>query len=213
MKINKHLIYVALTAIIIAVISVMFALNRKKEVIRLNNNLHARSVEYQDLFGRTVVQSYAYEATVRELRQARKTDSIQRTQYEDKLSKADAVIRSMEKKLNQVQSVNTIEVESKKRDTVFIEVKNDSIIIESLKSKHWNIDFTVLNNTIMVADMTYSASIDVVVDRERGKTLSGKKRFILCRILKPKWVYSSSAVCDDPDAKIKTNVFIKFSKN
>jgi len=207
---KKYLRYARIAVFVIAVIAVFLVVRQRKEIRRVENNYSVRTREYQDLQGRTVLQTEAYEVKLKELRKASRLDSAYRTEQEQKLAYAQETIKTLGKKLNQVQSVNTIEVESKKKDTVFIKVKGDSIIIESLKSKHWNIDFTVKENKIMVADMTYSAKIDIVIDRERRRKPDGSKRFVLCRLIKPNYVYSSSVVCDDPDAKIKSNVLIKF---
>lgn len=196
--------------LIIAVLSSIWAIRQRRENKRLTNNLNVRTHEYTDLKGRTVVQTEAYEVKLKELRQARRVDSISRNENETKLAYAEDVIRTLNKKLNRVESVNTIGIESKKTDTVYIKIENDSLIIESLKSKHWNIDFAVYDNKVMVADLTYSANIDIVIDRDKRLRPDGSKRFIICRIIKPDWTYSSSVVIDDPNAKIKTNVFYNF---
>jgi hypothetical protein len=196
--------------LIIAVLSSILVIRQRRENRRLTNNLNLRTHEYEDLKGRTVLQSEAYEVTLKEIRQARRIDSVNRNEYQAKLAYAEDVIRTLNKKLNRVESVNVIGIESKKTDTVYIKIENDSLIIESLKSKHWNIDFAVHDSKVMVADLTYSANIDIVIDRDKRLKADGSKRFIICRIIKPDWTYSSSVVIDDPDAKIKTNVFYNF---
>lgn len=209
---KKYLRYARIAVLVIAVIAVFLVIRQRREIRRVENNYSVRTREYEDLKGRTVLQTEAYEVKIKELRRASRVDSVHRTEQEQKLAYAQESIKILGKKLNQVESINTIVIESKKTDTVFIKIENDSIIIESLKSKHWNIDFTVKENKIMVADMTYSANIDIVIDREKRRKPDGSKRFILCRLIKPNYVYSSSVVCDDPDAKIKTNVLIRFKK-
>jgi virulence-associated protein VagC len=195
---------------IITILMMLWGVRNYREIRRLRNNLNARTIEYEDKLGRTVTQSQAYQVTIRELKQARRVDSLHRTEYEQKLAEAIQTVDILKKKLSRVESVNTVVIESKKTDTVYIHVDEDSLIIEPIRSKHWNIDFTVLNHKLMVADMTYTAQVDIVIDRDKSLKPDGRKRFILCRIIRPNWVYNSSAVVDDPDAKIKTNVYFRF---
>lgn len=206
--------FVTAISIIIGIFATLYGIRQNNERNRAENNLYTLTTQWQDERGRLVIETTELRYTVNELRQISKKDSSKLSEAEKKLLQARNVVDNMKIRLRKVESVDRITLESesgytapivfKTRDTCLFEVK--PIVTDNLE-----LNFRQVNDSLII-DHHYKSDIDVVIDRDQGLNKKGKKRFFLCRWLKPDWIYSSNVVSDDPNAEITSNVYIKFQR-
>jgi len=184
-----------------------------QEINRLENNLHSTTIQYTDSIGRMVTEVTELRFTNKELKQISKLDSSKLGATQKKLWEASQLVRELEIKERNVESVNI----------AALSVSNDSLISEviynedrslkelkPIKTDHLEITFDVQGDTVLVGHK-YKAKINTVVSRKVDKvTNNGKTRFFLARWVNPRWIYSAKNVSDDKNAEIDSAVYINF---
>ena len=177
----------------------------KQRADDVSNNLYKKEVQWTTEKGELVTETTELRFTVEDLKNAAAKDSTQLSATEKMLNKAANRIKELESNINHVVSYNNLRMEAVHEDlktkATITDCKLDSIA--PITTEHLKVEFEVLEDNEIIAKATYNAEVDVVVDRERRKeTRKGNKRFFLARWVKP--------VCDDPKAKILSNVTINF---
>lgn len=186
---------------------------QKQKADAANNNLYKKEIQWTTEKGELVTETTELRFTVDDLKRAAAKDSTQLSVTEKMLNKAANRIQELESNLNHVVSYTGLEMEavhdSLETVATITDCKLDSIA--SINTDHLKVNFEVLEDNKVLANALYKAKVEVVIDRERRKeTKKGNKRFFLARWVNPDWQYSSKAVCDDPKAKILSNVTINF---
>lgn len=202
---------------VVSIVSTMalgyLSYQQKERADRAENNLYKKEIQWTTAKGELVTETTELRFTVDDLKRAAAKDSTERSATEQMLNKAKERIEELNTNLSHVVSYSNLKMEAVHRDleTVALVSNNKLDSIAPIDTKHLKVDFEVLEDNRVKATAKYSAEVDVVVGRERRKTTKkGKERFFVARWLKPDWQYSSKAVCNDPDAKILSNVDINF---
>lgn len=211
---KKILIIITLCSIALAIIFFYIMKGERTDRIQAEHNLSANTKVYVDNLGKSVTEAQELRLSVRDFKKIVKQDSIFMNDYEKKLTHAYEVIKSQDKKIRSVESINSILMQSSGSNQVIYRV-NDTCQLAELKPVHtqfFDASFRIISDSVLVMEHFYHTGIDIIIDRERGRDEDGSRRFLLCRLISPQWVYSSSVVAMDPDAKISSNVLIRFKK-
>lgn len=211
---KKFLIIVTLICIALMAVCVYLLKHERESRFIAEHNLVAKTKTYEDAMGRQVTETEELRVSVRDFKKIVRQDSALMNDYEKKLAHANEIIKSQHKKIRSVESVNSILMQSSGSNQVIYKV-NDTCRLVSLAPIHtqyFDASFKILNDSALVMEHYYHTNIDIIIDRSRALDLDGSKRFLLCRLMFPKWVYSSSVVAEDPDATIASNVLIRFKK-
>ena len=211
---KKILIVISLISLIVAGVFYYILKNERADRITAEHNLAAKTKQYKDDLGRVVTESDELRLSVRDFKKIVRQDSIFMNEYERKLAHANDIIKSQDKRIRQVESVNSILMQSSGSNQVVYRL-NDTCMLKEIAPIHtpfFDASFKIVNDSILTVDHIYHTGIDIIIDRERGRDEDGSKRFLLCRLIFPQWVYSSSVVAEDTAAVITSNVFIRFKK-
>lgn len=211
----KEIVFTA--SILIGIGATMGWWNQKQETDRANDNLYAKTVQWEDERGRMVIETTELRFSVEEMEVAASKDSA--TYYatmsdmEKKLWEVGREAEALKSDKDKIISYHKSEVEAiyKGLETIPT-IKDDKLVsIDPIETKHLKINFEVKEG-IIFADAKYTTKITTIVDRERDKlTKKGKKRFFIAKWITPRWQYSDKTVCDDPNATIKNTVSINFN--
>jgi hypothetical protein len=197
------------------IIGTIYGIRQNKEANRAENNLYTRTVQWEDERGRLVTETTELRYTLNELRNISKKDSSKMSEAEKQLLAARKEIDALRIKPRNVESVNTIGLESRGTFTTDYETKPDTVKllkIDPIETEFISLYFKVEGDSILV-DHLYKNTLNIIVDRDYGLNARGKPRFFLTRWISPKWQYSSNVVSEDPNADITSNVYIKFQKH
>jgi hypothetical protein len=211
---KKVLIAVVFLSLVVGVVSFLLFKNERSNRLIAERNLTASTKQYRDDLGRTVTETQELRLSVSDFKKIVKQDSIYMNDYEKKLAHANEIIKSQDKKIRSVESVNSILMQSFGSNQIIYRI-NDTCKLVSLAPVHsafFDASFKIINDSALVMEHTYHTGIDIIIDRERARDTDGSKRFLFCRLIFPRWVYSSSVVAEDPDARITSNLFIRFKK-
>lgn len=211
----KDIILVALCVIISLSLVGKWGLEQKHEKERMEQNLFNKTKEFTTKYDEYAKETSELRYTVTELKKAYKADSTQLSVSQKQLKKAAEEITSLNIKLKDADTYISNIIESKP-DTFIVDLPSsaDSLVsnIKPIKSKHWDISFSIENNKLKVLPK-YKCEITTVIDRRADYyTLKGRKRFFLARLINPRYQYLATTKVDDKDAKITNTVYIKFQK-
>ena len=192
-----------------------WGLGQKREKERMEQNLFNKTKEFTTKNGEYAKETSELRYTVTELKKAYKADSTQLSVSQKQLKKAAEEITNLNIKLKDADTYISNIIESKP-DTFIVDLPSsaDSLVsnIKPIKSKHWDISFSIENNKLKVLPK-YKCEITTVIDRRADYyTLKGRKRFFLARLINPRYQYLATTKVDDKDAKITNTVYIKFQK-
>lgn len=211
---KKILIIVTICSLALAAAFYFLMKRERTDRVQAENNLSANTKVYVDNLGKSVTESQELRLSVHKFKQIVKQDSIYMNDFEKKLARANEVIKSQDKKIRKVESVNSILLQSSGSDHVFYQVNDTCKLaaISPIRTKYFDASFQIASDSVIVMDHLYHSGVDIIISRKRGLDDDESKRFLLCRLLFPQWVYSSSVVAEDPNAKITGNVLIRFKK-
>jgi hypothetical protein len=209
---NKILLIITAISLTAAALSLYFFDDERNRRMAAETNLSVNTTQYEDKLGRMVTETQELRLSVRQFKQIVKQDSIYMNQYEKDLLRAYETIKAQDKKIRQVESINQILMQSSGTTNTIYQV-NDTCKLTSIApihTKHFDASFKILNDSAVSVNHSYHTGIDIIVDRDRARDPDGSKRFIMCRLLFPRWIYSASAVPEDTAATITKNVYIRF---
>ena len=204
---------VAVVATITTVILGIWGFNQKAEKERFESNLYQRTEQWTDEKGRLVTEVTKLTYSNSELKKISNADSSKLSAAEKKLYVAAKEIEELRIKHKDVESYNKadFEVKNDSLKTIIVYDK-DSVLkeLKPIKTDHLTLDFKVDGDTLTVSH-TYKASIITVVNRKVDMyTASGKKRFILARVVNPRYEYFATNRIDDPNAAVTSDIYIEF---
>ena len=203
--------------IVIIVITALGWVRSSGETKRVETNLYNSTYQWEDERGRLVTETTELRFTNRELKKVSKMDSVALSEAEMKVFKANQVIKDLNMKSKRVDAVHMLELKASSNHVTEVTIQDliptqkSKIKIAPIKTKHLELTFNHVGDSIHVSHL-YKTDVDIAVDRDKGLNSKGKKRFFVLRWIHPKWEYSSSAVAEDPDAEITSNVYINFQR-
>lgn len=210
---KKTLVIIWIISVIAAVAFFYLWKNERGTRITTEGNLHNSELEFRTKSGILASQVSALEISRKELRATVKKDSAIQNDYELKLSHAYNVIKDLNLKIRNIESTNSVDLESSRTDTVYYRVDSIRMVnISDIHTPYFDAIFKPVDDSIILVSHRYHSELDIVISRQRAKKLNGKERFIITRLLRPNWQYYSTVVCLDPDARITSNVLIRFKK-
>ena len=211
---NKTLLIITAISFTAAVLFFYFFKNERSSRMSAETNLSANTIQYEDKLGHMVTETQELRLSVRQFKQVVKQDSIYMNQFEKDLLRAYETIKAQDKKIRQVESINQILVQSSGSTQTIYQINDTCKLtaIAPVRTKHFYASFKIINDSVVIIDHNYRTGIDIIIDRDRALDPDGSKRFLLCRLIFPRWVYSASAVPEDTAAKISKNVYIRFKK-
>lgn len=206
------------TLVIIALIAIIFIQhignkNLSEKLGTANNNLAAEQFKYKTDSTGWAVQNRAIEVETSDLRKVNKIADDLLNSYEKKLKKAYSVIKYQKKRIKDVESVNSIIIETTGGDSIPYEVvKIDTVFVVNITDfddGYLKAVFKPINSTLLQVDYVYNDNIDITTTRERD---AKDKRFFLWRVLRPKYVHYSTITTGNDKSDIKVNDFIYLEK-
>lgn len=211
----KDTILIILGVLISWVALVNWGIEQKNEKERMTQNLFSKTKEFTTKYGEYAKETTELRYTIGELKKVYKADSSQLSVSQKQLKKAAEEIENMGIKLKDADTYISNLLESKP-DTFIVDLPSsaDSLVsnIKPIKSKHWDISFSIENNKLKVLPK-YKCEITTIIDRRADYyTLKGHKRFFLASLINPRYQYLATTKVDDKDAKITNTVYIKFQK-
>lgn len=212
----KDTILIIFGVLISWTVLVNWGVEQKNEKERMAQNLFSKTKELTTKQGEHAKETTELRYTINELNKAYKADSSRLSVSQRQLKKAAEEIENMGIKLKDADTYISTLLESKP-DTFIVDLPSsaDSLVsnIKPIKSKYWDISFSIENNKLKVLPK-YKCEITTVIDRRADYyTLKGRKRFFLARIINPRYQYLATTKSDDKDAKINNTVYIKFQKD
>lgn len=212
---NKIKDYIAIIATISTILFAYLTYQQKQETNRATDNLYKKEVQWTDEKGRLVTEVTELRFTTTELKKMRGADTTKLSKVQKQLYDASLRIKELGIKEKDVISYNKVDFEVKNdslTSTFTKDTKGSVIGLKPIKTPNLEITFDVHLDTVYVSH-TYKANLVTVLNRKQDKfTYGGKKRFFLARLINPRYEYWSTNVVDDPDAEIKSDVYINFGR-
>jgi len=207
---KKYLIISSVICLIIAFVSVRYALRQRKDANISKNNLYASELNFKTESGKIASNVSELQLSHKDLKNAAKKDSLLRNEFEQKLANAYTVISDLNLKIKNVESSNSIVIETGGYDSIIYRIDSTRLIsMTDIHTPFFDAIFKPVGDSIIIVSHSYHSAIDIIISRQKALKLDGKKRFILSRLLFPKWNYSSAVVSKDPNAIIKSNVLLR----
>lgn len=207
---------VAVVATITTVLFAYWGFQQKERADVATSNMYHKEVQWKDEKGRLVTEVTELTFTTSELRKMQNADKTKLTNVQLQLKDAYDRITELGIKPKDVESFNKAEFQVKYDSLVSIIERDEFGQIKTLKpivTPNLKVDFAVKSDTVLV-DYTYKTNIVSVINRKEDKlTYSGKQRFILARLINPRYEYWSTNVIDDPHAEITSDVYLNFGKH
>lgn len=215
MKLSNIKDTIAIVATLSTILFAYLTFQQKREVSRLENNLYSKQIQWTDEKGRLVTEVTELRYTTSELKSMRNADSTKLSVVQKQLHNAHQRIKELGIKENNVISYNKADISVSNDSlitTIDKDIKGDIIGLKTIKTPNLELTFDVKSDTILVSHK-YKTNVVTVVNRKQDKlTYSGKKRFFLARLINPRYDYWSTNVVDDPNAEIKSDVYINFGR-
>lgn len=206
---------------IVTIASLVFAIGagagwwkEKGKRADVENNLYAKTVQWEDEKGRLVTETTELHYTIDDLENIIEQDSANLSDAEKTIWEAGQTIKDLKAQVKHAVSYASQEIEAvyDSLETMPTIVENKLVKIDPIETDHLKISFKVLDDNTILTNAKYKAKVNVLVDRERDMyTKKGRKRFFGARWISPRWQYHSKSVCDDPNANITSSVQINFN--
>lgn len=215
MKLSNIKDTIAIVATLSTILFAYLTYQQKQETERATDNLYKKEIQWQDEKGRMVTEVTELRFTTTELKKMRGADTTKLSVVQKQLYKAYQRIEELGIKENNVISYNEADISVSNDSlitTIDKDIKGDIIGLKTIKTPNLELTFDVKSDTILVSHK-YKTNVVTVVNRKQDKlTYSGKKRFFLARLINPRYDYWSTNVVDDPNAEIKSDVYINFGR-
>jgi hypothetical protein len=206
---------VTIASVVVAMVVSTWGLKQQSEKDRLRDNLYHKEVQWKDKEGRLVTEVTELKYSREELRKISKSDSSKLSSTQKELYKVAKELEVLGIKTKDVESYNKAKLEVKYDSLVSNVIKDDKGCItelEPIKTDNLSIDFIVKTDSVLV-NYKYKADVTAILNRKVDKfTYKGKKRFFLARLINPRYSYWSTNVVSDPNAEIKSDVYINFGR-
>jgi hypothetical protein len=207
---------VAIVATVSTIAFAYWGYQQKERAEIATSNLYKKEIQWTDEKGRLVTEVTELTFTKHELQSMRKADKSKLTDVQLKLKDAYDRIEELGITPKDVESFNKAEFEVKYDSLVSI-IEKDSLgrlkALKPIKTPNLEISFNVNSDTVLV-DYKYKTNIVSVINRKEDKlTYNGNKRFILARLVNPRYEYWSTNVIDDPNAEITSDVYLNFGRH
>lgn len=206
---------VTIASVIVAMVASSWGVKLQADRDRFRDNLYHKEIQYKDKENRLVTQVTELQFSRDELKQIAKADSSKLSNTQKELYKVAKELEVLGIKAKDVEAYNKAKLEVI-YDSLVSKAELDSRgcikALKPIKTDNLSLEFNVKTDSVLV-DYKYTADVTTVLNRKPNKyTYKGTKRFFLARLVNPRYEYWSTNVVSDPNASIKSDVYINFGR-
>jgi hypothetical protein len=212
--INKILAIVTIISVLVGVFVSIRNSSLKLENDRLETNLYAKTIQYQDELGRTITETTQLKVTVGELKKITKMDSSKMNSYEKTIYRISKELENNGASKKNTEAAGFIVTESKfqksniAEDTVIRGMKAKTVRFIDPYGTYESTYFPETDTISLIVVQRTELFLELHKQRELNK--KGKKVCILWRWAKD-WEYNASIKSMGDSTEIKSFNYIKIN--